>query len=194
MHFTPELILAARRGKQKRRNSFKQKSNIFIHSSLTLNLNLSKLLGGGNYTAIYRSTRLRLGNVWDSFNGFKVFVLHCIDVVGAQESNWQLLFDTFATDQPWDRFALSRYNDWKWLGPRDQLGHLSTFIMKSFGPGQCFHIVSGHSGQFEPRLTLAIEPRSVFVTWPIREKVKISVLLNFVAFALTFDPDVRWRV
>ena len=76
----------------------------------------------------------------------------------------QLPFDTFSTDQPTDHFALSRYNDWKSLGPRDQLGHLSTFIMNPFGPGQCFHIVSGGSGQIEPRLTLAIEPRSVFVT------------------------------
>ena len=25
----------------------------------------------------------------------------------------QLPFDTFSTDQPWDHFALSRYNDWK---------------------------------------------------------------------------------
>ena len=91
----------------------------------------------------------------------------------------QLPFDTFATDQPWDHFALSRYNDWKSLGPRDQLGHLSTFIMNPFGPGQCFHIVSGGSGQIEPRLTLAIEPRPVFVTWPISEKVKILDLLNF---------------
>ena len=49
-----------REEKQTRRNNFKQKLDIFIFSSSTLNLNLSKLLGGGNHMANYTSRWPRL--------------------------------------------------------------------------------------------------------------------------------------
>ena len=76
----------------------------------------------------------------------------------------QLPFDTFADDQPTDHFALTRYNDRKNSGPTVRLSHLSHFIMPSFAPKQCFHIVSHNFGSFEPRLMLPIEPRGVKVT------------------------------
>ena len=46
----------------------------------------------------------------------------------------QLPFDTFATDQPTDQSALTRYNDRNKSAAIVRLGHLSTFIMPSFGP------------------------------------------------------------
>ena len=54
----------------------------------------------------------------------------------------QLPFDTFAADQPTDHFALTRYNDRISSVPQFMLGHLSTFIMPSFGPEPSIHIVS----------------------------------------------------
>ena len=54
----------------------------------------------------------------------------------------QLPIDTFADDQPTDPFALTRYNDRISSGPHFTFGHLSTFIMPSFGSGLSIHIVS----------------------------------------------------
>ena len=68
----------------------------------------------------------------------KLLVLLYFDVQNSLElSNvdmGHLPFDTFATDQPTDHFALTRYNDRKYLAPTLYVGHLSTFIMPSFGP------------------------------------------------------------
>ena len=76
----------------------------------------------------------------------------------------QLPFDTFAAGQPTDHSALTRYNDRNKCGPPPVLGHLWTFIMPSFAPKYCVHIVSRDFGSFEPRLKLPIEPRGVKVT------------------------------
>ena len=40
--------------------------------------------------------------------------------------------DTFASDQPTDHFALTRYNDRNKSAPPAVLGHLWTFVLKSF--------------------------------------------------------------
>ena len=61
----------------------------------------------------------------------------------------QLPFDTFATDQPTDHSALSRYNDRISSGPHFTFGHLSTFIMPSFGSKLSIHIVSEGSSAID---------------------------------------------
>ena len=82
----------------------------------------------------------------------KWFVLVYFDVWNSLElSNvdlGQLPFDTFATDQPTDHFALTRYNDRNRTGPTVRLGHLWTFIMPSFAPNEYFHIASHDFGSF----------------------------------------------
>ena len=86
--------------------------------------------------------------------------------------------NTFATDQPTDHIALTRYNDRNSGGPTVQLGHLSTFIMPSFASNNLIHIVSNDFGQKGQKLKLPIEPRGVIVTWPISKKLKILDILR----------------
>ena len=72
--------------------------------------------------------------------------------------------NTFATDQPTDHIAFTRYNDRKKKGPTVQLGHLSTFIMTFFASNNLIHIISNDFGQKGQKLKLPIEPRGVIVT------------------------------
>ena len=76
----------------------------------------------------------------------------------------QLPFDTFAADQPTDHFALTRYNDRNRSGTGVRLGHLSPFIMPSFGSNNLIHIVSCNFSQKGQKWKLPIEPRGVKVT------------------------------
>ena len=75
----------------------------------------------GWYKSCFYCPRLMFGWLWDCLSLIKVDL-------------GQLPFDTFATDQPTDHFALTRYNDRIWSVPTARLGHLSPFIMPSFGP------------------------------------------------------------
>ena len=76
----------------------------------------------------------------------------------------QLPFDAFATGQPTDHFALSRYNDRISSGPQFTFGHLSTFIMPSFGSKLSIHIVSDDLSPKGHWMKLPIEPGGVKVT------------------------------
>ena len=87
-------------------------------------------------------------------------------------------FDTFATDQPTDHFALTRYNDRNRSAPTVRLSHLSTFIMLSFASKLSIHIVSNVFGQNGQKWKLPIEPRGVKVTWPMSKKLKILDLMR----------------